>query len=165
MKIVGAGGHGRDIAAFTGWQLVDEDPFLDLPLGDPGPYVAGVNDPQMRAEMAVRLEREGWTAYRRGVVVFPQAHLGPDVELGRHVHVNVGAFLTRSTVGDYTTVGPNATIGGDVTIGARCLIGANASIRNLLTVCDDVTVGCGAVVVKHIVEPGVYVGNPARRLR
>jgi acetyltransferase-like isoleucine patch superfamily enzyme len=164
VKIVGAGGHGRDIAAFTGWTLTDEDPFLDMPLGDPGPYVIGVNDPQVRASMACRLEREGWTPHGRGVVIFPMVHIGSDMDIGSHVHVNVGAFMTRSKVGDFTTVGPKATIGGDVTIGARCLIGANASIRNLVSICDDVTVGCGTVVVKDITEPGVYVGNPARRL-
>lgn len=162
--VVGAGGHGRDIADAFGWSLADEDPFLDLPLGDPRPFVAGVNDPEIRKSLADRLERDGWPVWDRGTVIFPDAHIGPDVKLGRHVHVNAGAFLTRSKVGDFTTIGPNATIGGDVTIGARCLIGANVSVRNLVTICDDVTIGCGAVVVAHIVEPGVYVGNPVRRL-
>lgn len=165
--VIGAGGHGTDIADAFGWGMFDEDPrrrYLN-----PGPpagrhYVAGVNDPKTRMEMALRLEADGWIAHNDGTVVWPDAHIGPNVKLGRHVHVNAGAFLTRSTVGDFTTVGPNATVGGDVTIGARCLIGANVSVRNLLSICDDVTVGCGAVVVKDIVEPGVYVGNPARRL-
>jgi serine acetyltransferase len=31
--------------------------------------------------------------------------------------------------------------------------------------CNDVTIGMGAVVVKDITEPGIYVGNPARRLK
>jgi acetyltransferase-like isoleucine patch superfamily enzyme len=34
-----------------------------------------------------------------------------------------------------------------------------------VAVCDDVVIGAGAVVTKDITEPGIYAGNPARKLR
>lgn len=49
-------------------------------------------------------------------------------------------------VGSGTTIGSGATI-LPVRISSNCVIGA------------------GAVVTKDLTEPGVYVGNPARRLR
>ena len=30
---------------------------------------------------------------------------------------------------------------------------------------DDITVGAGSVVTKDLKEPGIYAGNPARRIK
>ena len=49
-------------------------------------------------------------------------------------------------------------------IGDRVSIGTNATILPVV-ICSDVVVGAGAVVTHNIAEPGVYVGNPARKLR
>ena len=49
-------------------------------------------------------------------------------------------------------------------IGDRVSIGTNATIMPV-TICDDVVIGAGAVVTKDIIEPGTYVGNPARKIK
>lgn len=49
-------------------------------------------------------------------------------------------------------------------VGNRVSIGSNATILPV-NVCDGAVIGAGAVVTKDIIRPGVYVGNPARRLR
>lgn len=160
--VYGAGAHGQDIAHDLGPNFAGfADDNIDYPPVDCPPHlwIVGVNDGQTRQIIA---EREGFTL---GMWVHSRALVGPDVAFGVHTHVNAGAFLTRCQLGDYCTVGPNATICGDVTIGHRVTIGAGATIRNLVTVCDDVTIGAGATVVRSILEPGVYVGTPARRLR
>lgn len=43
-------------------------------------------------------------------------------------------------------------------------IGSNATILPV-SICGDVVIGAGSVVTRDIVEPGVYAGNPARKLR
>ncbi|WP_272507791.1 acyltransferase [Salinibacter ruber] len=43
-------------------------------------------------------------------------------------------------------------------------IGTNATVLPV-RICSGTVIGAGAVVTKDIDEPGVYVGNPARRLR
>jgi len=50
------------------------------------------------------------------------------------------------------------------TIGNRVSIGSNATILPV-SICDDVVIGAGSVVTRDIVVPGIYAGNPARRLR
>ena len=50
-------------------------------------------------------------------------------------------------------------------IGDRVLIGSQSCIREGIEVCSDAIIGMGAVVVKDIKEPGVYVGNPAKRIK
>lgn len=49
-------------------------------------------------------------------------------------------------------------------IGSRVSIGSNATILPV-SICDGVVIGAGAVVTRDIVEPGIYAGNPARKLR
>jgi UDP-3-O-[3-hydroxymyristoyl] glucosamine N-acyltransferase len=49
-------------------------------------------------------------------------------------------------------------------IGNHVSIGSNATILPV-EICDYIVIGAGAVVTKDIVEPGVYVGNPARKIK
>nr|HQU73633.1 N-acetyltransferase [Calditrichia bacterium] len=32
-------------------------------------------------------------------------------------------------------------------------------------ICDNVVIGAGSVVTRDITEPGIYAGNPARKIR
>ena len=45
-----------------------------------------------------------------------------------------------------------------------CRIGSNVTLLPV-KICDDVTIGAGSVVTKDIVEPGIYAGNPTRRIK
>ena len=49
-------------------------------------------------------------------------------------------------------------------IGNNVSVGSNATILPV-DICDNVVIGAGAVVTKNIIEPGIYAGNPARKLR
>jgi acetyltransferase-like isoleucine patch superfamily enzyme len=49
-------------------------------------------------------------------------------------------------------------------VGNNVSIGSNATILPV-TITDNVVIGAGAVVTKDILEPGVYIGNPARKLK
>ena len=49
-------------------------------------------------------------------------------------------------------------------IGNLVLIGSNATILPV-RVCERVTIGAGSVVTSDIKEPGIYAGNPARKIR
>jgi acetyltransferase-like isoleucine patch superfamily enzyme len=53
---------------------------------------------------------------------------------------------------------------GTTTVGDRVSIGSNATLLPV-RVCSDVVIGAGSVVTRDITEPGVYAGNPARKLR
>ena len=49
-------------------------------------------------------------------------------------------------------------------IGNRVYIGSNATILPV-TICDEVVIGAGSVVTHDIHEPGIYAGNPTKKLR
>ena len=49
-------------------------------------------------------------------------------------------------------------------IGRLVMIGAGATVIDRIRICDNVVIGAGTTVVRDIIEPGTYVGTPARRL-
>lgn len=94
-----------------------------------------------------------------GAVVAPGAHVGVAGI------VNHGAVVDHDVrIGAFCHVAPNATLGGGVTLGQRVLMGAGAVVLPGLYVGDDVVVGAGSVVRQSLLEPGIYVGVPARKL-
>ena len=44
------------------------------------------------------------------------------------------------------------------------MIGAGATVIQDVTVCPGCLIGAGSTVVADIDSPGVYAGNPARRI-
>ena len=165
LVIYGGGGHGQDIRhdlEQQGHQIVgvrDDDPARAW--GSQGaPMVCGANWPDVREWIVHKTNGAIW--WQRGVWVHRSAMVGPGVDLGNHVHVNAGSFLTRCTVGKFTTIGPAATICGDVHIGKGVTIGAGATVRNLVTIGDGATIGCGAVVVADVLPGRTVKGVPAR---
>ncbi len=71
-----------------------------------------------------------------------------EVVIGSHNHISVGSILC-----------------GRVKVGNNCFIGAGAVVIDSINITDNVIVGANSVVVKDIPEPGVYVGNPARKVK
>ncbi|MEQ9638101.1 MAG: hypothetical protein RLW68_18740 [Devosia marina] len=49
--------------------------------------------------------------------------------------------------------------------GDNVVIGAGSVIIGPIDICDNVTIGAMSLVNKSIVEPGVYVGVPVRRIK
>ena len=61
--------------------------------------------------------------------------------------------------------GPGAILSGGTHIGNNSFIGTGAIIIQNINISENVLIGAGAVVIKDINEPGVYVGNPVRKIR
>ena len=73
---------------------------------------------------------------------------------------------SRCTIGDDVTVGHKAMLHA-VTVGNRCLIGMASVLLDGAIIEDEVIVGAGSVVPpgKRLESRGLYIGNPARRVR
>lgn len=86
------------------------------------------------------------------------------VEIGSGCFVSHGAMF----VNDLFSIGAPArgdrSLWKSTRIGDRVSIGTNATILPV-SICNDVVIGAGAVVTKDITEPGIYAGNPARKIR
>jgi sugar O-acyltransferase (sialic acid O-acetyltransferase NeuD family) len=95
-----------------------------------------------------------------GVVVNPGSRVGECCILNTHAVVEHDC-----SIGELVHIAPGATLGGGVTVGARSLIGLGANVLNQVSIAGGTIVGAGATVVRDIVEPGVYVGCPARKVK
>jgi serine acetyltransferase len=60
---------------------------------------------------------------------------------------------------------PGAIVSGDCNISDNVYVGTNSSIREKISICDDVIIGLNSGVVSDIVESGVYVGTPAKKIK
>lgn len=154
--LIGNGGHARDIRAtriFTRYVNHHRDWDGDTPV------TIGINDPQLRAEIAriLGVHDLNWT--------HPDARLF-NVDVNYGTHINYGVTATRTTIGHHSTISPGVTICGDVTVGNRVLIGAGATICDRVTIMDDAVVGAGAVVLPEttVGRGETWVGVPARCL-
>lgn len=114
--------------------------------------------------------------------------IGPFVEIQRGVHIGKNCKIqSHSFVCELVTIGDECVVAHGVVfindlyrsgrpahgnkalwretiIGSYVLIGSNCTILPV-RICDRVTVGAGSVVTRDILEPGIYAGNPARKLR
>lgn len=115
--------------------------------------------------------------------VSPSAHVAASVEMGSNCVVHEGAILQsfcrigedtqilsganvshHCEIGDHCFLAGSVALGGGCTIGDHCFVGINATIGHGVNIVSDVIIGAGSVVLKDILEPGTYVGSPARRI-
>ena len=101
-----------------------------------------------------------------GTVVMANAVINPGAVIGDHCIVNTAAVVEHDNkIEDYVHISVGAKLAGVVTVGQSTWIGVGATVKNATSICGSCMIGAGAVVVKDIVEPGTYVGVPARRLQ
>lgn len=123
-----------------------------------------------------------------GCTLGDDVFVGPFVEIQKQVNVGDRTRLqSHSFICEMVTIGSDCFIGHGVmfindtfasggpargdkskwratSVGNRVSIGSNATIMPV-TICDGAVIGAGTVVTRDITEPGIYAGNPVRKLR
>jgi UDP-N-acetylbacillosamine N-acetyltransferase len=101
-----------------------------------------------------------------GTFVAHHSHIGPMAIVGRGAIINTAAVVEHDCIiGDFTHISVNATVAGRCRIGELVFLGAGATVIDGVRITDGVTVGAGSTVVDDIMEPGIYAGSPARRIK
>jgi UDP-3-O-[3-hydroxymyristoyl] glucosamine N-acyltransferase len=116
-------------------------------------------------------------------VRFPQLGsvvIEDDVEIGANTCIDRGALQNtiihrgvkidnlvqiahNVEINEYTYIMGATAIGGSTRIGKRCWI-STSRLLNKITIGDDVTIGLGAVVLKHVPAGATFMGNPAMNI-
>lgn len=140
-------------------------------------FIIGIGDNHIRQRIAGVYQLEYATVVHPSAVISSQVLIGsgtvvmagcvinPRTVIGGHCIINTRAGIDHdNTLGDFVHVSPGGVTGGTVSIGSLTHIGLGACVKNNINICENVVVGAGAAVVKDIVNPGVYVGVPAKRM-
>ncbi len=114
--------------------------------------------------------------------------IGPFVEIQKNVRIGKNCRLqSHAFICELVEIGDNCFIshgvmfindlfigGGpargdqdkwiETKVGNNVSIGTNSTILPIW-ITDNVVIGAGSVVTKNITEPGIYAGNPARKIR
>ena len=100
-----------------------------------------------------------------GSIICAGTILTTNVVLGNFTQLNLLTTVGHDVnFGDFCTTGPSVNISGSCNIGNNVYFGSNCTIKQKINIVDNVTIGLGSSVVKHIIEPGVYIGSPVRKL-
>jgi sugar O-acyltransferase (sialic acid O-acetyltransferase NeuD family) len=70
-----------------------------------------------------------------------------DSQIGNHVHISTGVIIN-----------------GGCSVGHESFIGSGTIIANNINIGDNIVIGAGSVVIKDVKEPGIYVGNPCKKI-
>jgi acetyltransferase-like isoleucine patch superfamily enzyme len=123
-----------------------------------------------------------------GCTIGDDCFVGPFVEIQRGVRIGANTRVqSHAFICELVTIGDDCFIGHGVMfindtfaaggpaggrkalwrsthIGNKVSIGSNATILPV-SICDGTVIGAGAVVTRDIGQPGIYAGNPARKIR
>lgn len=97
-----------------------------------------------------------------GTVVFPGVNLNTDVHIGINNIIATGAIVDHGTkTGNHVLISSGVVIGGEVNIENGVLCALGSKIISGINIKSNITIAAGAVVVKDLIEVGVYFGCPA----
>lgn len=147
-------------------------------------YIVAIGDPEHRRRLVTECKTMGLQA---ATLVHPSAVLSHDVkigegsilaagaiasinvQIGRHVQINIGCTLSHDvSIGDFTTVSPGAHIPGNVQINEAVFIGTGANFVNgtkihPLTIGRRAIIAAGACVTRSVEDDTLVAGVPAVR--
>lgn len=140
-------------------------------------YIIGIGSPQVRRAIDERF-REDRTCptlihptvtfnravtFGPGTVVCAGVRLTNNIEVGRHVHLNLNATVGHDArVDDFVTVSPGVAVSGYVHLGDEVMLGTGSVLNPGVRVGAGATLGSGAVALKDIAPGVVAVGVPAK---
>jgi len=121
---------------------------------------AGANLPWVKAESATV---HSTAVLGSGTIAMHRAFVNVKAVVGDNCILNTGSLLEHDVVvGNHVHVSTGAIVNGGCIVGDGCFLGSGSILRNNITLGENVILGAGAVVVNDLIQPGTYVGNPAR---
>ena len=188
--LFGYGGHSREVAAQIGedvdFYVNDEYAnHIAKPISSFNPkthqMMVAIGDSKNRFDIVQLLPKE--TIYftfihptalildsnieiGEGSFIGAYSILTTNIKIGKHAILNRANQIGHDCViGDYFSAMPGAIVSGNCKIYDCVYLGTNSSIKEKLIIHSLTTIGMNSCVVKHIEEPGVYAGIPAKKIK
>lgn len=79
---------------------------------------------------------------------------------------NLSCTIGHDTIiGNFNVFNPTVNISGNVNIEDENLVGTGSQVLEKISIKNKITIGAGAVVTKDLIESGVYVGIPTKKIK
>ena len=99
-----------------------------------------------------------------GCVIYPKCVIDKNVIIRHNTILNLNCTIAHdSVVGSSCFLSPSVSLAGFCIIENECFLGINATVKDNIKIVKETTLGAGTVVVKNIVEKGIYMGNPNKK--
>jgi sugar O-acyltransferase (sialic acid O-acetyltransferase NeuD family) len=150
---------------------------------NPKPYaVIAIADADARERLAKQCEETGvpfatlihpnvrmkgkFCTIGEGSILCDGVILAANSHVGKHCILNMCSGLGHDTVlEDFCGLMSYTITGGYTHIGKACYFGLRCTVIDHINITDHCLFGAGCVVVKDAVEPGTYVGVPAKCIK
>lgn len=172
---------------FIGYPLFDENFFLNkLKVDSAHSFILAIANAKIRwklfQNLKIKFPNSVWPTFihpdahidnrpsrgsiGQGTCICAGAHVMPDTYIGEVSYVSLNVSIGHDCQIDSSFIAfPLASVSGNCKIGKRVTLGTGARIKEGITICDDVFIGAGAVVVKDILEPGTFIGVPTKKCK
>ena len=175
--------RGKIGRTILGYKIIDEDKNIDKYLSNNLFLitVGFIKTPVLRVKLFNKITKTGGelatiispkahvskhTTIQQGTIIMHGAVVNSDASIGENVIVNSLALIEHDVIiSSHTHISTGARINGGSKIGEKCFIGSGTIINQGISVCSDVIIGSGSLVRKDIDKPGVYAGNPLRKIK
>lgn len=105
-------------------------------------------------------------AIDEGTIIMHHVLVNAGSKIGKGCIINSKALIEHeASIGDYCHISTAACINGQVNIGSNSFIGSNTVVGNNISIAENTLVAAGSQILKNITTPGVYIGNPLRKIR
>lgn len=99
-----------------------------------------------------------------GSVVFPGCIIDLKTNVGRNVMMYNGCNISHDVkLDDHVMLSPGVQLAGFSKVGSASRLGIGTIVIDNISLCEGTITGAGAVVVRSTLEPGLYLGCPAKR--
>ena len=101
-----------------------------------------------------------------GVIVYPFVMISSDSKIGDNVLIYCQTTVAHdSIIGEGSVLSIGVNVSGNCTISKYCFIGAGATIREKIEIGEWNIIAMSSGVCKSASQNGIYMGNPAKRVK
>lgn len=106
------------------------------------------------------------TFIEEGTQIFDGVVINTGTRIGKFSIINTHSTVEHDCkIGNFCHIATNAVLSGGVEVGEFSMIGSNSVVVQYKKITANCMIGSGCVVTKDITDEGVYVGNPARKIK